>query len=274
MRARFLAGLLAVCLCATAVRGEGLLQSLENGFAARPWQAVGRLDIDGRGFCSAVLVAEDLVLTAAHCLFDRQSGQRFDLARMEFRAGWRRGRAVASRGLRRAAVHPGYAPAAGFSMDRVASDLALLALTQPITPADILPFAIGQPPRQGTEVGVVSYARGREAAPALEEACNVLAAEGGILFTTCQVGPGASGAPIFRLDSGEPRLVALVSAMAEVDGLSVALSVALRQGALDDLRAVLAAAPVPTRPSSGTGPMRSGEDRRISGARFVRPPDR
>lgn len=260
MRERFLGGLLAVCLCATAVRGDSLLQSLENGFAARPWQAVGRLDIGGRGFCSAVLVSDELVLTAAHCLFDRQSGQRLDLTRMEFRAGWRRGRAVASRALRRAAVHPAYATAAGFGMDRVASDLALLVLAQPIGPAEISPFAIGRPPRPGAEVGVVSYARGREAAPSLEQACNVLAAEGGILSTSCQVGPGASGAPVFRVENGQPRLVALVSAMAEVNGRSIALSVPVPAGVLEDLKATLAAAPAPSR--------------QISGARFVRPPDR
>ena len=34
----------------------------------RQWQAVGRIDT-GPGFCTGTLIAADLVLTAAHCLF-------------------------------------------------------------------------------------------------------------------------------------------------------------------------------------------------------------
>ena len=44
---------------------------------------MGRIDT-GASFCSGTLIAPDLVLTAAHCLFDSESGQPFDLAEMEF----------------------------------------------------------------------------------------------------------------------------------------------------------------------------------------------
>jgi len=67
-----------------------VLQELSTGNDARGWEAVGRLDLDGRGFCTGALIAPDLVLTAAHCMFDRASGSEVDPSRIEFHAGLRK----------------------------------------------------------------------------------------------------------------------------------------------------------------------------------------
>ncbi|MCB1349271.1 MAG: trypsin-like serine protease, partial [Maritimibacter sp.] len=100
------AALLAV---AAPVLGEGTdLKRLVTADESRGWEGVGRLNIGTRSFCTGSLIAENLVLTAGHCLYDPATGQLARPDEIEFLAGWRGGRAAAYRGARRLVVHPGY----------------------------------------------------------------------------------------------------------------------------------------------------------------------
>jgi hypothetical protein len=80
-----------------AIAQETALKRLDTGDDGRGWEAVGRLELAGRGFCTGALIAPDLVLTAAHCLYDSNTGARLDHEKIEFLAGWRNGRASAYR---------------------------------------------------------------------------------------------------------------------------------------------------------------------------------
>lgn len=216
------------------------LKRLNTGEDSRGWEGVGRLDIRGKGFCTGSLIAPDLVLTAAHCLYDRHTGARIDQSEIEFLAGWRSGRASAYRNVRRAVVHPDYEYDGSATTDRVRNDLALLELDHPIRNTTVLPFKTAERPTKGDAIGVVSYALDRAEAPSLQEMCHVMARQKGVLIMSCDVNFGSSGAPIFRFDNGEAKIVSVVSAKAEVQGIDVSLGTALA-GPLARLRGELAA---------------------------------
>ncbi|WP_308915408.1 trypsin-like serine peptidase [Jannaschia sp. LMIT008] len=236
------AALAASWLAAAAWADTAPLQALGTADQARGWEAVGRLDFGRAGFCTAALVTEEIVLTAAHCLFDTASGIPVVARDIAFQVGLRHGRAEARRGVRRIVIHPGYDRHEPDALATIGADLALLELDRPVRLRHVRPFRAAPQVDAGQAVQVVSYARNRADAPARQDGCAVLTRDQDVLVLDCTVDFGSSGAPVFADVDGEVRIVSVISAKASWGDRPVALGAAM-EGELDALLDVFARTP-------------------------------
>lgn len=241
LRALMLVAIVAVdCLPASALdlQRRRMLTAAEHV----PWRAVGRVNVDvhsgARGMCTGTLIAEDLVLTAAHCVVSELTGMAQAPGNVHFVAGWRLGVKVAHSRAAKIAVHPRYAGGKTSVGENIPFDLALIRLETPIPRAKAPFFTVAAAPAADAALTIVSYRRDREHALTRQDGCTISHIEGAVLTLGCEVTFGASGSAVFHETDGEARVVAVLSAMSEQRGRIVASAV-LVEAAIGEVMALL-----------------------------------
>jgi protease YdgD len=230
---------LAFLLLAGMAAAETGDQRMIEDAEAAAYNAVGRLNVAGDRHCTATLIRADLVVTAAHCLYNMRTGRRAEPGDLRFVAGQRRDAYAALRDVVAVATPPGYAYSRQPTFDDIADDLALLALAAPIA-TEATAVAPADWPGGAASASIVAYGQDRAYMASIREGCVVTAVHRGVMALDCAVTFGVSGAPVLLDGPDGMEVIAVVSAMGEANGRGIAFAVPLN-GRLEALRAALGA---------------------------------
>lgn len=208
-----------------------------------PWRSVGRVNVGGTAHCSGTLVAPDVVLTAAHCLYSPERGGMVAPNIVHFLAGYSKGEFKGHSKVKSYIYGEDFDGAAGAVVSNLQHDWALLRLTEALgkdlgylriprnwTAADTMDASMEHAPiarsidgsrklELDPQITTAGYPGDRAHILSLEEGCTIngVAAQGRVLFTSCIAIKGDSGGPILqKTEAGDWAVIGLQTASTEV----------------------------------------------------------
>lgn len=202
----------------------------------RRWHAVGRLNRESGGFCTAVLIGPREALTAAHCLWDQSQRRWLRPDTVHFVPGYRRGTYLGhARGIRFRLADGIQIDASGHPEDLL-DDWAVVELDLDLeSGAGVHPMAIADADERsrltGNAIARGGYSRDRPHLPVKVDPCKALGVieQGRLLLHDCDATAGSSGSPLVVERDGRLYVVGIQSAVVRAGDETVAVGILMQR---------------------------------------------
>lgn len=172
-----------------------------------PWAAIGRLNMEENGFCTASLIGPSVALTAAHCLWQKKRKKWMPPHRVHFLAGYNRGDWVAHAAVMSFHVSKNYRPTAGKNQKNARHDWAILRLAKPLG-QQVGSLAFAPQTYTGQPLAQAGYSQDKAHILSVNQRCQVIrtVTQDRVLYHRCDAVSGDSGSPLFYWAGNVPQV--------------------------------------------------------------------
>ena len=223
---RLTAKLIALCLAVvplTQIAAQPQLPGIKgkdnriwvNGNEA-PWQAIGRINKAGMGFCTGVLITPNRVLTAAHCIWNKNRDKPIPGQFLHFLAGYHKESYLAARTIKRV-IHSGkFHLETDIKLKHVEQDWAILELKEPVTDVPPIPLVSSSARdllkrNKRTSLIQAGFSQDRPFILTVDSSCRIkgLVRRRALIAHNCDAVHGDSGSPLLMKTDDGLQVVAI-----------------------------------------------------------------
>lgn len=193
-----------------------------------PWNAIVKVQTNLANSCTGALVAADIVLTAAHCLYNPRTRRMLQGGSLHVLFGYQRGDYASHHAVTRYV-------AGTDRPNHTVADWALLDLAPGDESNDVVPLRLAETPvGPGDPVAMAGFSRDRKHVLLADRACHVTGT-GPLVQHNCTGTFGSSGAPLLARRGPRWEIVGVTAALAS-DGAKLAVPASVLRAALAEFR--------------------------------------